>query len=154
MLDSALLQTNFVGRDGFIWWIGRVADPAVWKNSSTDNRKGWAYRCKVRIIGYHPFDESVMSEEDLPWAHVMVDPNSGAGQSNVGTKSKMQGGETVFGFFLDGEEAQQPVIFGALARANNLELGPRNTGSSISESDNVGAEANACLLYTSPSPRD
>ena len=148
MLDSALLQTNFVGRDGFIWWIGRVADPAVWKNSSTDNRKGWAYRCKVRIIGYHPFDESVMSEEDLPWAHVMVDPNSGAGQSNVGTKSKMQGGETVFGFFLDGEEAQQPVIFGALARANNLELGPRNTGSSISESDNVGAEANAFGVQT------
>ena len=60
----------------------------------------------------------------------------------------MQGGETVFGFFLDGEEAQQPVIFGALARANNLELGPRNTGSSISESDNVGAEANAFGVQT------
>ena len=86
MLDSALLQTNFVGRDGFIWWIGRVADPAVWKNSSTDNRKGWAYRCKVRIIGYHPFDESVMPEDDLPWAHVMVDPNSGAGMACVGSR--------------------------------------------------------------------
>lgn len=142
MLDSALLQTNFVGRDGFVWWIGRVADPAVWKNESTDNKKGWAFRCKVRIIGYHPFDENVLSEADLPWAHVMVDPNSGAGMACVGDKSRMLGGETVFGFFLDGEEAQQPVVFGALARTINPELGPRNSGS-ISESDNVGAEANA-----------
>ena len=113
---------------------------AVWKNESTDNKKGWAFRCKVRIIGYHPFDENVLSEADLPWAHVMVDPNSGAGQSCVGDKSRMLGGETVFGFFLDGEEAQQPVVFGALARSINPELGPRNSGS-ISESDNVGAES-------------
>ena len=143
MLDTTLAQTNFVGKDGFIWWIGRVADPSVWKNSSTDTKKGWAYRCKVRIIGYHPFDETVMSEAELPWAHVMVDPNSGAGGASIGEKSKMLGGETVFGFFLDGEEAQQPVIFGALARNANPELGPQNASSSIQEGDNVDAENNA-----------
>ena len=143
MLDTTLAQTNFVGKDGFIWWIGRVADPAVWKNSSTDTKKGWAYRCKVRIIGYHPFDEAVMSEAELPWAHVMVDPNSGAGGACIGEKSKMLGGETVFGFFLDGEEAQQPVIFGALARNINPELGPQNSSSSIQEGDNTEGENNA-----------
>ena len=36
MLDSALLQTNFVGRDGFVWWIGMVAPPEHWRDESTD----------------------------------------------------------------------------------------------------------------------
>ena len=126
MLDSALLKTNFVGRDGFVWWIGRVAEPSVWRNEATDTDAGWAFRCKVRIIGYHPFDESILSDEDLPWAHVLVDATSGSGQANMGDSSRMMGGETVFGFFLDGEEGQQPVIFGALARTINS-LGPKNT---------------------------
>ena len=127
MLDSALLKTNFVGRDGFVWWIGRVADSDVWRNESTDTDAGWAYRCKVRIIGYHPFDPEVLPEQDLPWAHVLVDATSGAGQGCFGKSSTMVGGETVFGFFMDGEEAQQPVIFGALARNNNKSgYGPTN----------------------------
>ena len=61
MLDSALLKTNFVGRDGFVWWIGQSCDPkSVWRKS-TDTDAGWAFRCKVRIIGYHPFDETILS---------------------------------------------------------------------------------------------
>ena len=47
MLDSSLLNTNFVGRDGFIWWIGRVAKPEVWRDESTDPEEGWAFRCKT-----------------------------------------------------------------------------------------------------------
>ena len=79
MLDSALLKTNFVGRDGFVWWIGRVANPNVWRNESTDTDAGWAFRCKVRIIGYHPFDTTILADEDLPWSHVLVDATSGSG---------------------------------------------------------------------------
>ena len=140
MLDSALLKTNFVGRDGFVWWIGRVADSDVWRNEATDTDAGWAYRCKVRIIGYHPFDEEVLPESDLPWAHVLVDATSGSGQGCYGESSRMVGGETVFGFFMDGEEAQNPVVFGALARQNNKSgYGPTNSDvESIS-----GTEANA-----------
>ena len=136
MLDSALLKTNFVGRDGFVWWIGRVADPSVWRTESTDTDAGWAFRCKVRIIGYHPFDTNVLPDEDLPWSHVLVDATSGSGQGNMGDSSRMMGGETVFGFFLDGEEGQQPVIFGALARSINS-LGPKNTPPL---QDDVGSE--------------
>ena len=136
MLDSALLKTNFVGRDGFVWWIGRVADPKVWRNESTDTDAGWAFRCKTRIIGYHPFDTTILPDEDLPWTHVLVDATSGSGQGNMGDSSRMMGGETVFGFFLDGEEGQQPVIFGALARTVNS-LGPKNTPPL---EDDVGSE--------------
>ena len=126
MLDSALLKTNFIGRDGFVWWIGRVAPPKVWRDEATDTDAGWAFRCRVRIIGYHPFDDSILADEDLPWSHVLVDATSGSGQACLGESSRMVGGETVFGFFLDGEEAQQPVIFGALARNVNP-LGPKNS---------------------------
>ena len=125
MLDSALLQTNFVGRDGFVWWIGMVAPPEHWRDESTDIREGWSFRCKVRIIGYHPFEEAVLPSSDLPWAHVLVDASKGAGQGCLGESSSMVGGETVFGFFMDGEEAQQPVIFGALPRSINSK-GPEN----------------------------
>ena len=73
MLDSSLLKTNFVGRDGFVWWIGRVAKKEAWRDESVDEEDGWSFRCKVRIIGYHTFDENQLKEDDLPWAHVMVD---------------------------------------------------------------------------------
>ncbi len=126
MLDSALLKTNFVGRDGFVWWIGRVANPKCWRDKSTDTDAGWAFRCKVRIIGYHPFDPNILPDEDLPWSHVLVDATSGSGQACLGESSRMMGGETVFGFFMDGEEGQQPVIFGALARNVNP-LGAKNS---------------------------
>ena len=126
MIDQSLLKTNFLGRDGFVWWIGKVAPAEFWKQAATDMEEGWAYRCKVRIIGYHPFTEAELGNEDLPWAHVMVDATSGSGQSCYGESSRMVGGETVFGFFMDGEEAQQPVIFGALARTVNDTHGPSN----------------------------
>ena len=132
MLDSSLLNTNFVGRDGFIWWIGRVANPDVWRNESTDPEEGWAFRCKTRIIGYHTFDDEVLPDDALPWAHVLVDASKGAGQGSIASSNQMLGGETVFGFFLDGEEAQQPVIFGALPRSmkSSEPHGPDNTSKS------------------------
>ena len=64
MIDHALLQTNFAGRDGFVWWIGKVADPQYWRDGATDVEQGWPFRCKVRIIGYHPFDETDLKEEE------------------------------------------------------------------------------------------
>ena len=122
-IDASLLKSEFTGRDGFVWWIGKVANPKSWRDASTDVEKGWSFRCKVRIIGYAPWTETELPDEDLPWAHVMVPATSGAGQACLGDSSRMLGGETVFGFFLDGEEGQQPVIFGALARALG---GPKN----------------------------
>ncbi len=137
MIDHSLLKTEYAGRDGFIWWIGRVADPRVWRDLSTDPEEGWSYRCRVRIIGYHPFDGDTLAEKDLPWAHVMASPYMGGGQGGLGESSSMVGGETVFGFFLDGEEAQQPVIFGALQR-NLKEVKNTITKESIDEEKSAG----------------
>lgn len=126
MIEESLLKSNFVGKDGFIWWIGQVADPSVWRNEKTridnsrgePNKDGWAYRCKVRIVGYHSFSRNELPDEDLPWAHVLTSASDGApGQGGFGKLPMLVGGESVVGFFLDGDEAQQPVIMGCFHRS-------------------------------------
>ena len=34
MIDESLLNSNVLGRDGFTWWIGRVAHPDFWKKEN------------------------------------------------------------------------------------------------------------------------
>lgn len=125
MIDESFIKSNFLGRDGFVWWIGQVADPSVWRNQKTriDNgNDAWGYRCKVRIIGYHSFSRNELKDEDLPWAHVLTSASDGApAQGGFGKLPLLVGGESVVGFFLDGEEAQQPVIMGCFHRSPIVE---------------------------------
>lgn len=121
MIEESLLKSNFVGKDGFIWWIGQVADPSVWRNEKTRIDTGdsaWSYRCKVRIVGYHSFSPNELPDKDLPWAHVLTSASDGApAQGGFGKLPLLIGGETVVGFFLDGDEAQQPVVMGCFHRS-------------------------------------
>ena len=118
MITEQLLKSNFSGKDGFSWWIGRVAHPKYWKLRNLANTAAGSsdHRVKVRIIGYHPWDDT-LPEDELPWAQVMMDPVSGSGQGSMGDTLNLSGGETAIGFFSDGEEAQQPVIIGLLHRS-------------------------------------
>ena len=56
-MNESLLKSNILGRDGFVWWIGRVASQTVWKNANTLHavNKSKQQRVKVGIIGYHPW---------------------------------------------------------------------------------------------------
>jgi hypothetical protein len=126
MIEESLLKSNYAGKDGFTWWIGQVAHPDSWRTeesnlSDSDRDSKWAYRCKVRIIGYHTFDGGILPDDDLPWAHIMLDPAFGSGQGGLGKRHNIIGGETVFGFFLDGDDAQQPVVIGLIYRTNQTE---------------------------------
>ncbi len=129
MIEESLLKSNFIGKDGFIWWIGQVADPSVWRNENSridgkkekagepNDEEAWGYRCKVRIIGYHSFDKNELSDENLPWAHILTSASDGApGQGGFGKLPLLIGGESVLGFFLDGEDAQQPVVMSCFHR--------------------------------------
>jgi hypothetical protein len=126
MIDqfAALGKTNFVGKDGFNWWIGQVAPPKSWRdiNIIQSQRDFVHNRVKVRIIGYHPFDREgvILPDEDLPWADVMIPTHSGSGQNGLGENMILSGGETCMGFFLDGDDAQQPVIMGLLPDTNKV----------------------------------
>ena len=118
MIEEALLKSNYIGKDGFTWWIGQVAHTSVWAEKSEISVDGtWGARCKVRIIGYHSFDGNILPDEDLPWAQILLDPSFGSSQGGIGGTIHLRGGETCFGFFLDGDDGQQPVIFGLLYRS-------------------------------------
>ena len=126
MIDESILKSNFIGKDGFIWWIGQVAPAEVWRTEKsrvdTEVGEGWAYRCKVRIIGYHSFDDEKLPNEDLPWAHILTSADSGApGQGGFGKTHGLVGGESVLGFFLDGEEGQQPVVVSCFYRTKAVQ---------------------------------
>lgn len=119
MIEESLLKSNYIGKDGFIWWIGQVAHRDSWfSQSNIVNPNSWGYRCKVRIVGYHPFDGNLLKDDDLPWAQIMLDPSFGSGQGGFGGTEHIKGGETAFGFFLDGDDGQQPVIVGLLHRSS------------------------------------
>jgi len=118
MLDSSLVQSKFVGRDGFRWWIGQI--PQVSAQGNQVNGGGWGNRSKVRIMGYHPYSAVELPDEDLPWAQVLLPTTAGTGAANSGSNVKLHPGDTVFGFFMDGDNAQIPVIVGCFGRTSQV----------------------------------
>ena len=115
--------TNFMGRDPMQWWIGQVTDPekGEWGDALEKTRAGdkdekdiYSHRCRVRIVGYHGCEDD-LADKDLPLAHVLLPPNTTT-SGGCGETMQYQGGEVVVGFFFDGADGQQPVIFGTLFR--------------------------------------
>ena len=121
MIEESLLKSNFIGRDGFRWWIGQIPPAEV--QSEQISKNGWGNRTKVRIMGYHPFDQSELSDIDLPWALILLPTTAGSGASNYATNVKIRPGDTVFGFFLDGDNGQIPVITGCFGRTSAVSTG-------------------------------
>jgi hypothetical protein len=90
-------DSDFAGKNGFIWWVGIVEDRG-------DPLK--VGRIRVRIIGWHTDNKSELPTDKLPWAQILL-PTNGAALI-AGPKE----GEWVMGYFLDGSEGQQPVVMG------------------------------------------
>ena len=99
------MQQNFMGRNGFSWFVGVVEDR---------NDPKFLGRVRVRCLGLHTDDNIKLPTADLPWAHPM-NPITSATVSGVGqTPLGVVEGTWVVGFFQDGEESQQPIIMGTL----------------------------------------
>ena len=113
-MEDFLVKNNFIGKDGFVWWIGQIGKEESWADNAS---AGWGYRYKVRIMGYHPYSEAQLKDEDLPWALVMLPPGAGTGGAMNQTTIKFVQGDVVVGFFLDGDDGQVPVIMGAFGRS-------------------------------------
>ena len=114
MIEESTLKSNFIGRDGFRWWIGQIPQTASAPEQA--NGEGWGFRYKVRILGYHPDNYSELSDEDLPWAGVMMPTTAGSGGGGFSQSARINQGDIVVGFFLDGDDAQIPVIMGAFGK--------------------------------------
>ncbi len=113
--ESLLSKSQFLGRDGFRWWIGQVAPRKVQSDQVNDGAAGFQNRYKVAIMGYHPYTQD-LPDEDLPWAMCMLPTTAGGGGANYGVSTQLQQGDIVFGFFLDGDEGQVPCILGHFGR--------------------------------------
>ena len=99
------MDKNFIGQDGFIWFVGVVEDRDDPMHSG---------RVRVRCLGYHTYNKTELPTEDLPWAQVLL-PVTSAGISGVGqTPLGLVEGSHVVGFFRDGRYAQEPVILGSM----------------------------------------
>jgi hypothetical protein len=118
-MQESSLKTNFLGRDGFRWWIGQI--PPEKAHGGQINGAGWGNRFKVRIMGYHPYDNE-LPDEDLPWAQCLLPTTSGTGAGNNVTSVKISPGDVVFGFFLDTDNAQTPVIMGCFGRTSQVPI--------------------------------
>ena len=96
---------NFLGQDGFIWFIGVVED-------RNDPQK--LGRVRVRCLGYHTENKVDLPTTDLPWASPVLPITSsgisGIGQSPLGLVE----GSWVVGFFRDSTYAQEPIVIGSL----------------------------------------
>ena len=120
MEGGALFNSGFLGAS-FNWWIGQIADDSTWRDNilpgkfeSANQIPGWGRRYKVRIIGLHDQGETEIKSDQLPWAQVMYPITAGGGQGGSGQTPNLRQGNMVFGFFLDGQEQQVPVIMGVL----------------------------------------
>lgn len=105
---------DYIGKDGFFWWFGEVVD------NKDPLRIG---RVKVRVMGWYTgtddkFRES-MPDSDLPWA-VVLQPTNQSGIDGTGESAgQLQAGAMVMGFFMDGQEAQAPVVMGVIRAQKN-----------------------------------
>lgn len=93
-----------LGKEGFVWWHGVVEDTAD---------PLYLGRCRVRIYGFHTDDLVELPTAALPWAYPMQ-PLTSAAVSGIGhSPTGLLRGSHVFGFFRDGDEAQDPVMIGS-----------------------------------------
>jgi len=141
---------------GINWWIGQVAPREYWaKNTLLKNdkdvgvagRKGdinvYPNRVKVRVVGYH---DQIEDPNDLPFASVMGNPFISSGYGAAPNVHQLEGGESVLGIWIDGDDEQKPVITNVFMKSQQtfdgttitLKSGstPRSTNASSTKSMN------------------
>lgn len=89
---------HFMGKNSFVWWFGIV------ENRIDPLKLG---RCQVRIFGWNTENKSMLPTKNLIWAHPVLPLNNDA---VIAPKE----GSMIFGFFMDGKDAQYPVMLGQL----------------------------------------
>ncbi len=154
------MQGIFEGSDSFTginWWIGQVAPRETWaentllKNDAkvgTAARKGknvvYPNRVKVRVVGYH---DQIEDPNDLPFASVMGNPFISSGYGSAPNTHQLEGGESVLGLWIDGDDEQKPVITNVFMKSQqtldgstaNLKSGDTPRGTNAASSKNINS---------------
>lgn len=101
-----MIDQNFMGKNGMVWWFGTV--------ESNADPEGIG-RCRVRIDGWHTENDEDLPTDCLPFAFPIL-PITNTGTGGVGeTPVGPCPGTRVYGFFLDGHIGMNPAMVGVLA---------------------------------------
>lgn len=99
------MTSKSLGREGFIWFVGKVED-------RDDPLK--LGRVRVRAFNFYSDNKALSPTNELPWALIMMPPvhpsHIKVGLSPTGITV----GSTVIGFFMDGNDANFPVVMGTI----------------------------------------
>ena len=68
------------------------------------------FRIKIRIVGLDSPNKEIQPDNETRWAIVSSPAHLGGGAKGLGETLVLSGGETVCGYFLDGEDGQQAVV--------------------------------------------
>ena len=118
---------------GINWWIGQVAPRETWaentlmkndKDVGSNDRKGennvYPNRVKVKVVGYH---DSIEDLNELPFASVLGNPFISSGYGSAPNLHQLEGGESVLGVWLDGDDEQKPAITNVFLKSQSGEDG-------------------------------
>jgi hypothetical protein len=121
-----MLSDDYYG-DRFRWFVGVVKDVG-------DDLA----RVRVRIFGiHHTEDTTKVSDGDLPWAMVMY-PTTGGQTSGGNAAHGLTPGTWVVGFFVDGEDSQQPIVIGVInGGQNSMNASPPQGSSADTNNPNL-----------------
>ena len=139
-MEGGLFNPGFLGAN-FLWWVGQVVDDSTWRENILSGKyedknsiPGWGRRYKVRIIGLHDQGQETIPDDQLPFANVMYPVTAGGGQASAKQTPQIRQGNMVFGFFLDGQDQQVPVIMGVLSSNSQTTLSQKTGDNKVTNS--------------------
>lgn len=104
-MASKPFKGQYLGLNGFVWWVGIVEDV---------NDPIKSGRVRVRCFEWHTSDKGELPTEDLPWSQIVMPVNSTSNSGLGNSPTGLVTGSWVMGFFLDGEDAQKPMVTGTI----------------------------------------
>ena len=135
-------EVNFVGKDGFFWWVGEVED------NEDPMELG---RVKVRILGFYTnFQGGTVADlpsTALPWATVLQHTSQAGNDGQGESTGQLQPGAVVMGFFMDGEHAQMPIVIGVM-RVNKSDATKKTRDFAFTDQDvPIGVAPNSSAIH-------
>lgn len=129
MSKGQLLSNDTSGIELMYMWFGQIVDDATWNENlakddgkhtlrTRDDFQGYGYRYKVRIFGRDIPDkddpEKGVTDDQLVMAEIAMPVTAGSGHAGSTQTPQLRQGNYVFGFYKDGIDATEPIIFGVL----------------------------------------
>jgi hypothetical protein len=107
-----------------IGWFGQIVDEKYWIDNTANKEfkhklhtsqdiAGFGYRYKVRIFG-RDTEVKNFSDNLLEMAEVLLPTTAGSGHGGSVQTPNLKQGMYVYGFYKDGLDATEPIIFGVL----------------------------------------